>query len=127
MIVLPAEGNEHSPLKTTPPHFPPPPQQSVPPPYSPPTGAHGQGLLAHSAPIFYQTVHRDIHPHHQPTTSVSQRAFGRFIRAFLVAVVVIVLWGMFIDSVDIAAGVGRSKINLGDDHGYSVASLSSTS
>jgi len=38
----------------------------------------------------------------------------------LVAVAIIILWGMFIDSVDVVARVDRSKINLGDDHGYSV-------
>ena len=126
MIVLPTEGDERSPLKTTPPQLPSQPRPSAPPPYSPPSSAHGQGSLARPAPSFYQSIHRDIRPHHQQTASVSQRTFGRFIRAFLVAVVVIILWGMFIDSVGSAARVDRSKINFGDEHGYSVVSLSFT-
>lgn len=120
MIVLLTEGDERSPLKTTPPQLPSQFQAPAPPPYSPPANAHGQGLLGRPTPTFCQSLHRDIHSHDQPSGSVSQRTSRRFIRAFLVAVMVIILWGMFIDSVDIAARVDRSKINLGDYHGYSV-------
>ncbi|EDR07932.1 uncharacterized protein LACBIDRAFT_327726 [Laccaria bicolor S238N-H82] len=103
MIVLLTEGDERSPLKTTPPQLPSQFQAPAPPPYSPPANAHGQGLLGRPTPTFCQSLHRDIHSHDQPSGSVSQRTSRRFIH-----------------SVDIAARVDRSKINLGDYHGYSV-------
>jgi len=112
MIVIdPSETNgnapsERSPLKTgemssTTPlasgHAPPPPYAAAPEPVPAPVQS-------------YQSV-QPVPVHHQPYVQQppSGGPFKRFLKAFLVAVIALVLWGMFLDSVDMAIGTSAGR------------------
>jgi hypothetical protein len=112
MIVIdPSEtsGNspsERSPLKTgemspTTPlasgRAPPPPYAAAPEPVPAPVQSYQS---VQSVPVQHQ-------PHAQrPPTG---EPFKRFLKAFLVAVIVLVLWGAFLDSVDMAIGTSAGR------------------
>ena len=53
----------------------------------------------------YQSVQSvPVHQQHYVRQPPSEGPFKRFLKAFLVAVLVLFLWGMFLDSVDMAIG-----------------------
>ena len=62
----------------------------------------------------YQSVQSaPVHQRHYVRQPPSEGPFKRFLKAFLVAVLVLLLWGMFLDSVDLAIGASARR------HGHS--------
>jgi hypothetical protein len=111
VIIDPSETNgnsssERSPLKTgeMSPTTPLASGRAPPPPYA--AAAEPIPALVHS----YQSV-QSVPMHHQPYVQrpPTGEPFKRFLKAFLVAVIALVLWGVFLDSVDMAIGTSAGR------------------
>ena len=74
-------------------------KSAPPPPYAVSAAPAPAPVLSYfSVPVSAPHQHYVQQPHHPP------RPFKRFLKAFIVAVIILFLWGAFLDSVDMVAG-----------------------
>jgi len=113
-MIVSETPNETSPLKTgeMSPTTPPANRSAAPPPYSPAAAPAPAPVLSYfSVPVTAPHQYYVQQPEHHP------RPFKRFLKAFFVAVIILMLWGAFVDSIDMVAG--KPGHRPGHRHGYS--------